>query len=146
LADRGFAQLHSERRSAVCAPYFETGRASFYLADCMDWMDECATKSIHGIVTDPPYGLVEYSNLEQRKLRKGVGGVWRIPPSFDGHQRSPLPRFTTLSDAEIDNLEEFFRQFGRRAHRILAPGGHLLVASNPVLSHHVSHSLYQSGF
>lgn len=146
LVDRGGDQRSIERNSSgKRVPHFELGRAKFYLTDCMDWMDECAPNSIHGVVTDPPYGLVEYSNIEQRKLRSGAGGVWRIPPSFDGHQRSPLPRFTTLSDAEIDNLEEFFRQFGRKMCRILAPGGHALVASNPLLSHHVSHSMHQSG-
>src|SRR5205085_1895933 len=65
--------------------------------------------TIHGVVTDPPYGLVEYNEVEQEKLRAGRGGVWRIPPSFDGSKRSPLPRFTTLSTDDIDELSRFFQ-------------------------------------
>ena len=64
--------------------------------------------SIEAVVTDPPYGLVEYSEIEQNKLREGRGGVWRIPPSFDGNKRSPLPRFTVLSREDITELERFF--------------------------------------
>ena len=28
------------------------------------------------------------------KLQRGKGGVWRLPPAFDGVRRSPVPRFT----------------------------------------------------
>jgi hypothetical protein len=55
---------------------------------------------VHAVVTDPPYGVVEYSDKEVQKLRSGKGGVWRVPPSFDGTKRSPLPRFTVLTDDE----------------------------------------------
>ena len=67
------------------------------LADAMQWMAERDDNSIHAIVTDPPYGLIEFDDGEHEKLRKGRGGVWRIPPSFDGSKRSPLPRFTVLT-------------------------------------------------
>ena len=58
-------------------------------ADCFDWMDKRAPNSIHAVVTDPPYGMVEYEEKNHTKLRKGRGGVWRIPPSFDGAKRRP---------------------------------------------------------
>src|SRR5579864_8048913 len=70
-------------------------------ADAFEWMNRQSPNSIHAIVTDPPYGLKEYSDTEQRKLRAGVGGVWRIPPSFDGCKRSPLPRFTVLGNNDV---------------------------------------------
>jgi len=44
-------------------------------------MDARASNSIHAVVTDPPYGLKEYTHDEKEKLRKGSGGIWRIPPS-----------------------------------------------------------------
>ena len=100
---------------------------------------------VHSVVTDPPYGLVEYSSAEQRKLRAGSGGVWRQPPSFDGHTRSPLPRFTTLSSAELDSLERFFREFGEVLLPTLVPGAHILVAANPLVSYLVSYSLGRAG-
>jgi DNA modification methylase len=121
-------------------------RYSLYLSDCLDWMDSRAPNSIHAIVTDPPYGLKEYTGVEKAKLRKGKGGVWRIPPSFDGCTRSPLPRFTVLSEEERSNLKRFFSDFARRALRILVPGGHLFIAANPLLSHLVYLPLMESGF
>lgn len=131
---------------SVEEPLATVGKATLYYADSLDWLDQRAESSIHGIVTDPPYGLVEYTSREQAKLRNGKCGVWRIPPSFDGHQRSPLPRFTTLSAADIDSLERFFRLFGEKALRILTPGGHIMLACNPLLSHHVSRALDMAGF
>ncbi len=98
------------------------------------------------MVTDPPYGLVEYSPVEQRKLREGRGGVWRLPPSFDGCRRSPLPRFTTLTPADLKVMEEFFEEWGRELLRVLVPGAHVMVASNPLLAFRVSASLVRAGF
>ena len=121
-------------------------RYSLYLTDCLVWMDSRPSNSVHAIVTDPPYGLKEYTHAEKEKLRKGRGGVWRIPPSFDGCKRSPLPRFTILSDEDRGNLKRFFAEFGRRALRVLAPGGHLLIATNPLLSHLVYVPLMENGF
>ncbi len=121
-------------------------RYSLHLTDCLRWMAAHPPNSIHAIVTDPPYGLKEYTSHEKEKLRKGRGGVWRIPPSFDGCTRSPLPRFTVLSDEERVKLSEFFSKFARLALRVLVPGGHLLIATNPLLSHLVYLPLMQSGF
>lgn len=88
---------------------------------------------MHAIVTDPPYGLHEYTGEQQRKLRAGKGGVWRIPPSFDGHRRSPLPRFTTLDESQLGEIREFFVAWGKVAHRVLVPGANVVVASNPLV-------------
>ncbi len=122
-----------------------TARYSLYLVDCLEWMDSRQASSIHAIVTDPPYGLKEYTHTEKEKLRTGRGGVWRIPPSFDGCTRNPLPRFTVLSDEERVNLRHFFAKFAQRALRVLVPGGHLFIATNPLLSHLVYIPLMQSG-
>jgi DNA modification methylase len=116
-----------------------------YLANCLDWMDARPANSVHAIVTDPPYGLKEYTAAEKHKLRKGKGGVWRIPPSFDGCTRSPVPRFTILSDDERAKLRQFFSAFSRRALRVLVPGGHLFIATNPLLSHLIYGPLMESG-
>ena len=126
-------------------PPFRHGRATLWLDDCMGWLDRQPTNSVHAVVTDPPYGLVEYNDQEQRKLREGRGGVWRIPPSFDGSKRSPLPRFTVLTSTDHQSLEKFFRDWGQALLRVLVPGGNLVVASNPLLSHLVSGSLYRAG-
>jgi len=109
-------------------------------------MDQQAANSVHAIVTDPPYGLKEYTALEKQKLRRGKGGVWRIPPAFDGCVRSPLPRFTVLTDDELSKLRHFFSEFARRAFRIVVPGAHVFIATNPLLSHLVYGPLLEAGF
>lgn len=102
--------------------------------DAGRWLAALPECCLHAVVTDPPYGLVEYGPDEQRKLRAGRGGVWRIPPRFDGARRRPLPRFTVLSGREREALEVFFGELGREFARVLVPGGHVLLASNPLLS------------
>lgn len=126
-------------------PILQHRGAELYAGDCMEWLASRPPHSIHAVVTDPPYGLVEYSPAEQRKLRNGHGGVWRIPPSFDGHQRSPLPRFTTLKSDEISALGDFFYNWARALSPVLVPGAHVLVASNPLLSFVVSAALAAGG-
>jgi DNA modification methylase len=121
-------------------------RYSLYMGDCLEWMGNRAEKSVHAIVTDPPYGLKEFSAEEKTKLRNGHGGVWRIPPSFDGCKRSPLPRFTVLTEVDRSRLRNFFSEFARRAFRVLVPGGHIFIATNPLLSHLVYMPLIDAGF
>ena len=127
-------------------PAFVIGRSSLFHGDCLDWLADQSPNSIHGVVTDPPYGLVEYQPEQQRKLRKGRGGVWRLPPAFDGHQRSPVPRFTTLTAADLDSLDSFFAAWAHALIPVLVPGAHVLVASNPLLSHRVAQSVCRAGF
>lgn len=134
----------SEPASDV-TPYFTYGTAKLFLGDSLEWLSTQPDKSIHAVVTDPPYGLVEYTPIELAKLRAGKGGTWRIPPSFDGNQRSPLPRFTTLSSADLDQLEKFFTKLGERLLPKLVPGAHVVVAANPLVSHLVSYSLGKAG-
>ena len=119
---------------------------SLYQADCLGWMDRQPGSGVHAIVTDPPYGLKEYSPDEKRKLRSRRGGIWRIPPSYDGCTRSPVPRFTVLTESDRSSLRAFFASFAARAFRILVPGGHLFIASSPLLSHLVYLPLMEAGF
>ena len=79
-------------------------------ADCFEWMEQLPEASLHAIVTDPPYGVKEYDFDQLEKRTNGNGGIWRIPPSFDGHQRSPLPRFTALNHAERSRMQNYFCQ------------------------------------
>ena len=132
-------------RRAARKNTFSFGHATLFLDDCNAWLDAQPGNSIHAVVTDPPYGLVEYSDAEQDKLRKGRGGVWRIPPSFDGSVRAPLPRFTVLRPTDLEALDRFFLAWGRRLLRVLVPGANVVVASNPLLSHIVSGALSRAG-
>lgn len=120
-------------------------RIQLILADALQWMAERDENSVHAIVTDPPYGLREYADEDHAKLRKGRGGVWRLPPAFDGAQRSPLPRFTVLTAKDREQLTTFFTAFAYQAQRVLVPGGHLVIASNPLLSTTTFAALESSG-
>ncbi len=124
------------------------GRVEYFLhqCDCLDWMERQPEKSVHAIVTDPPYGLKEYTAEEKQKLRARRGGIWRIPPSYDGCVRSPVPRFTVLTRDDHKDLSAFFGDFATRALRVLVPGGHLFIASNPLLSHLAYMALIDAGF
>ncbi len=140
------AQAPAPIPPAPIPPAFRIGRSTMYHADCMEWLRGRAENSIHGIVTDPPYGLVEYTSEEQVKLRAGKGGVWRIPPSFDGHQRSPLPRFTVLDAQDLQALEDFFFKWAKASLRVLVPGGHCLIASNALLAFRIASAVARAGY
>lgn len=145
---RGRYRLRSANGDEIVAaskPARTLGQAKLYQGSCFDWMRASEPHSIHGIVTDPPYGLVEYTETEQQKLRKGRGGVWRIPPSFDGHQRAPLPRFTVLNEGDHAAMHDFFFEFGQLALRVTAPGANVVVASNPLLVHLVASAMSAAG-
>lgn len=121
------------------------GNITLFHADCFGWLECRKENSIHAVVTDPPYGLHEYTPEQQIKLRQRKGGVWRIPPSYDGHMRSPLPRFTTLRSEQLKQLYSFFLMWGRLLLPRLVPGANVIVASNPLLSHIVSAALADAG-
>ncbi|MEQ1566866.1 MAG: DNA methyltransferase [Myxococcota bacterium] len=114
-------------------------------ADVYNWLAELPERSIHAVVTDPPYGGIEYEAADLDKLRSGRGGVWRIPPTLDGVRRSPVPRFTVLRPADEDRLREQFRALGAALFRVLVPGAHVLVASQPLLASWVFEAIAESG-
>lgn len=116
-------------------------------ADCFAWMDAAPAESIQAVVTDPPYGLVEFSHKERTTLRNGGrGGTWRLPPTFDGHKRAPLPRFTTLSEQDKNELRKFMYDWGVCVSRVLVPGAHVCVAGNPSLQYLVQGAMVEAGF
>lgn len=145
---RGYYRLraaHDSSATAARPAEHVIGRAKLVQADCFDWLRSCDAHSYHAVVTDPPYGLLEYSPIEQTKLRTKRGGVWRIPPSFDGHKRAPLPRFTVLHEGDRAVLHDFFFEFGHLLLRATVPGANVVVASNPLLAHVVAAAMSSSG-
>ncbi len=121
------------------------GKSRLVHADCFEWLGRAPENSIHAIVTDPPYGVKEYDFDQIEKRANGNGGIWRIPPSFDGHLRSPLPRFTALDARERRRLSRFFVEWARLAVHALRPGGHVFIASNTFLSQPVYAALVEGG-
>ena len=114
--------------------------------DCLEEIERLDGNSVHAVCTDPPYGLVEFSSEEVAKLRAGQGGIWRLPPKWDGCERRPLPRFTVLSQEQKKGIEVFFSQWARVLIPKLRPGGHVLIAGNPMLQMYVQKAMVRAGF
>jgi site-specific DNA-methyltransferase (adenine-specific) len=123
----------------------QIGRSYLVHADCLEWLSRVPENSIHAVVTDPPYGVKEYDLDQLKKRAAGSGGVWRIPPSFDGHVRSPLPRFTALDAAERGRMRRFFVDWSALVLRALRPGGHVIVATNAFIAQLLYDSLVEGG-
>ena len=123
-----------------------SGLVTLHEADCLSWLCDQPDNSFEAVVTDPPYGMVEYTPSQMSKLRNGRGGVWRIPPSIGGHQRKPVPRFTVLDDSDIAQLYDFFRAWGEALRSKLVPGAHVLIATSPLFSHVVSQAMVDAAF
>jgi site-specific DNA-methyltransferase (adenine-specific) len=123
----------------------QVGQSLIVHADCLEWLGRLPENSIHGIVTDPPYGVKEYEFDQLEKRANGNGGIWRIPPSFDGSTRSPLPRFTALNQKERDQLRRFFIEWAKAAVHALRPGAHVFLACNSFLSQLVYSALVEGG-
>jgi hypothetical protein len=116
-------------------------------ADCFEWLRACSANSFHACLTDPPFGVLEFTPEEIAKLRDGNrGGVWRIPPKIGGSERSPLPRFTILSPSEREHVRTYFRSFGEALAPTLVPGAHVLVAGTPMLQFLVQDGMALAGF
>ena len=117
-----------------------------HCCDAFEWLGSRTPRSVHAVVTDPPYGLIEYTPKELEKMKNGRGGVWRLPPSFDGCQRSPLPRFTVLTKRDKESLRSFFSTFAELLLPVLVPGAYVFIATNPLVSYLVYEPLISAGF
>ncbi|MDA8052298.1 MAG: DNA methyltransferase [Rhodospirillales bacterium] len=122
------------------------GRSVLVHADAFDWLSRLSPESLDALVFDPPYGVKEYELDQIELMLRGGPGIWRIPPSFDGHQRSPLPRFTALVAEERDTLHRFFKDLAAALLRALKPGAHVFMASNAFLSQLVFGAMVDGGF
>lgn len=98
------------------------------------------------MVTDPPFGLTEYSPAELHKRRNGNRGIWRLPNAFDGFQRQPTPRFTVMSGHDHMGVLAFHLRLAPQLFRVLVPGSHVMVASQCLVSHLVAQAFFMAGF
>jgi site-specific DNA-methyltransferase (adenine-specific) len=133
------------RNLAFDYAHAQVGKSLIIHADCFEWMGRAPEGSVHGIVTDPPYGVKEYEFDQLEKRANGNGGIWRIPPSFDGSTRQPLPRFTALNAKERKQLCEFFTEWAKMSTHVLRPGGHVFIACNSFLCQIIYGALVAGG-
>lgn len=124
-------------------------RNSYYTihnADSLEWLRTQRANTFHAVVSDPPFGVVEYSALELRKRRNGRGGIWRLPNSFDGAIRQPTPRFTVLNGHDRMGVLAFHLRLAPELFRVLVPGAHVMLASQCLISHLVTQAFSMAGF
>lgn len=119
-----------------------------YNSNCFEWLESREENSIDAIVTDPPYGVKEYSEEEIEKKRLGKGGIWRIPNAMGGAKRQPVPRFSVINDDHKLRQEvyDFFFHWAQLTLKVLKPGGHVFIASTPLLSDIVSKAMRDAGY
>lgn len=114
--------------------------------DAFAWMKDRAANSIEAVVTDPPYGLVEYQADQLLKRRLGKGGIWRLPQSYDGFSRIAMPRFTVLRATDRERITEFHARFSAQLFPLLVPGAHVFIASQNILSYLPISAFVRAGF
>jgi site-specific DNA-methyltransferase (adenine-specific) len=137
--------MHESGRLTLDYRHVAIGKGCIVHADCLEWLNRIPEDSLHAVVTDPPYGLKEYDFDQLKKREEGCGGIWRIPPSFDGHKRAPLPRFTALTAKERERLFAFFKDWTILVLRCLRPGGHVFIATNAFIAQLLYSALVDGG-
>lgn len=126
--------------------WYRNSRYTIYNADSFEWLRSQKANSFHAVVTDPPFGVVEYTAEELSKRRKGRGGIWRLPQAFDGFQRKPAPRFTVLNGHDRMGLLAFHLRLAPELFRVLVPGAHVMLSSQCLVSHLVVQAFCMAGF
>ncbi len=125
---------------------YRNSHYSIHNADSFVWLKAQRANSFHAVVTDPPFGVVEYSAKELSKRRRGKGGIWRLPSDFDGATRRPAPRFTVLRDHDRMGILAFHLLLAPELFRVVVPGAHVMLASQGLVSHLVTQAFSMAGF
>jgi len=126
--------------------WYRTSKYTIHNADSLDWLLSQRANSFHAVVTDPPFGVVEFSAKELNKRRNGHGGIWRLPNAFDSATRQPTPRFTVLDDHDRMGVLAFHMRLAPALFRVLVPGAHVMISSQCLVSHLVAQAFCMTGF
>ena len=125
---------------------YRNSHYTIYNADSLQWLRSQRAKSFQAVVTDPPFGALEYTAEELNKRRRGRGGIWRLPNAADGAIRQPTPRFTVMDDHDRMGVLAFHLRLAPELFRILVPGAHVMVSSQCLVSHLVAQAFCMAGF
>lgn len=111
--------------------------------DAMDVLDEIPGRSVHAIVTDPPYGLNfmgrDWDNFRRRNNeddvdRDNVGGRLSAKAPASG------------AETDMKKYQEWNERWASKAKRVLKPGGHLLAFSGNRTHHRLFAGVEDAGF
>lgn len=119
---------------------------TLYNENCFEWLAKQPPNCVQAVLTDPPYSVVDFSDVEIAKMRSGTGGIWRIPMEMGGSKRRPQPRFTVLTEEQRRRVFTFFQDWAELLFPVVVPGGHVLIATNVLLSARVQGGLEAAGF
>lgn len=126
--------------------WYRNARYTIFNADSLEWLKLQRANSFHAVVTDPPFGIIEYSPKELHKRRRGRGGIWRLPNAFDGAVRRATPRFTVLDVHDRMGVLAFHLRLAPELFRVLVPGAHVFISSHCLVSHLVAQAFCMAGF
>lgn len=126
--------------------WYRNSHYTIHNADSLKWLRIQRANSFHAVVTDPPFGILEYTAQELTKRRNGRGGIWRLPNAFDGAKRRPTPRFTVLDDHDRMGVLAFHLRLAPELFRVLVPGAHVMLSSHCLVSHLVAQAFCMAGF
>lgn len=126
--------------------WYRNSQYTIHNADSFEWLLSQRANSFHAVVTDPPFGVIEYTPKELNKRRNGRGGIWRLPNAFDGATRQPTPRFTVLNEHDRMALLAFHLRLAPELYRVLVPGAHVMLSSQCLVSHLVAQAFCMAGF
>ncbi|MGH9511251.1 MAG: DNA methyltransferase [Terriglobales bacterium] len=121
------------------------GDYKIFNVDAFEWLKRRGARTIHGVVTDPPFGVLEYTPEQLEKKRNGKG-IWRLPQNYDGGERSPMPRFTVLTKADHEKIVQFHTKLAPLLLKVLVPGGLVIMSSQNLLSYLVIDAFVSEGF
>lgn len=114
--------------------------------DSFTWLPDQKECSYHAVLTDPPFGVKEFSKDQLEKRRNGKGGIWRLPQNYDGHHRKPMPRFTVLRKNDLKMISQFHSSLAPLIYRLLVPGGHVIISSQNLFSYLIISEWVNAGF
>ena len=113
------------------------GPARIILGDCRTALAALADKSVHMVLTDPPYFL---DGLDSA-WRKGGGDTPMATGSVGG-----LPVGMKFDPKQGIALQGFMKEVSAEWMRVLVPGGFALCFSQPRLAHRVAAGMEDAGF
>jgi DNA modification methylase len=126
--------------------WYRNSHYTIHNADSFEWLRGQRANSFQAVVTDPPFGIVEYTARELHKRRNGRGGIWRLPNAFDGADRQQMPRFTVLDGHDRMGVLAFHMRLAPELFRVLVPGAHVMLASHCLVSHLATQAFCMAGF
>jgi site-specific DNA-methyltransferase (adenine-specific) len=115
-----------------------TQSVGIFQADCRYWLREVPPGSVHGVITDPPYGIDgmgddwSSTTLEEKAAKAGVVGGLPVGMKFD--------------PAQGERLREFLRPVFALCLAALMPGAFLVSFAQPRLFPWAAMAAYESGF